>query len=680
MLLSPFQLTSHLRLKNRMVKAPQSSWWWNEDGTVSDRAIRAYEGMAAGGASALIIAAVLWEPVGTGIYLSAFEDRFVEGMQRFTEVMHRHDCAVICQLHHMGPSAWGTWDGGPPIGPSDLGEEDLPTPPPFGKPTRGLSVEEIHEKQQRIVEAAVRAQQGGFDGVEIHAAHGYFLASFLSPVFNRRTDDYGWERVEDRTRIVSEVLSEVRQRCGERFVVGTRINGQEFHPHRRVLTIADAKDNAVALEKAGVDYVSVSGYGFGPLYFRYCPDYFPYPQPESHMQQFMARFRKESLWAEPARAIKQVVEVPVMVSGRMDENRAEACLRDGTADIIALGRTLWADPHFPRKIAEGRIDDVVRCTRCASCEDPVTSPRICRVNPSLGREAELAVVQAKRPKKVMVVGGGPAGMEAARVLALRGHQVAIFEKSHDLGGRLRLAAMIKGDDVENVLPILDYLRAQVRKLGIPVRLNTEVTPELLKKLKPDAVVLAASGEYAVPRIPGISGRNVFTISSLAQKVKLPMRVLGPNRLHTLTRHYLPLGRKVVVLGGQIEGLQGAVFLKKRGREVTVIEEGETIGAGIPERYIVRMLPWFEQKGVEILTRTRCEEIADDGVRVVTEDAERFIHADSVLVLMPQVPRDDLVASFKDVVNETYAVGSCLGAENGLLKHALLDGRTVGCSI
>ncbi len=681
MLLSPFQLTSSVRLKNRMVKAPQSTWWWNEDGTVSERATRAYEGMAAGGASALIIAAVLWEPAGAGIYLSAFDDRFLDGMRAFTDAIHRHDCTVICQLHHMGPSAWGTWDGGPPIGPSDLTLDELPTPPPFGKPTRGLSVDEINEKQERIIEAAVRAQQGGFDGVEVHAAHGYFLASFLSPVFNKRADHYGWERIEDRTRIVSEVLSGVRERCGQQFVVGIRINGQEFHPNKRVLTISEATENAVALEKAGADYISISGYGFGPLYFRYCPDYFSYPEPEPHMKPYMERYRRESLWAEPARAIRRAVHVPVIVSGRMDENRAEEALRDGTADVIALGRTLWADPEFPRKVAEGRIDDIVRCTRCASCEDPVTSPRICRVNPALGREADLALIPAKTKKRVIVAGGGPAGMEAARVLALRGHDVVLCEKTNALGGRLKLAAMIKGNDVEDVLPILDYLVGQVRKLGIPVRLNTSVTPELVKRWNPDAVVVAISGEYAVPQIPGLEGENVFTISSLAAKVKLPMKLFGPNRLHAMTHHYLPLGKKVVVLGGQIEALQGAVFLRKRGREVTVIEEGDATGAGIPERYLVRMLPWFEQNGVQLLTNTRCERITADGVHIATASGRKqFIPADSVLVLLPQAPRTELADSLKDVVAETYTVGSCLGSDNGLLKHALLDGRTVGCRV
>jgi NADPH-dependent 2,4-dienoyl-CoA reductase/sulfur reductase-like enzyme len=303
------------------------------------------------------------------------------------------------------------------------------------------------------------------------------------------------------------------------------------------------------------------------------------------------------------------------------------------------------------------------------------------VNPSLGREKELAVIPARTRKKVMVVGGGPAGMEAARVAALRGHEVTIYDKAHSLGGRIKLASMIKGADVENVLPIYDYLTTQIKKLGVKTRLKTEVTPALVQRERPDAVVVANSAIYHVPDIPGIKAGNVSTVKSLSEKVKLPMSIFGPKMLSFLTHLFLPVGRKVVVLGGQIEALQGAVFLKKRGRDVVVIEESETLGAGIPERFLVRMFPWFKEKGVEILTGTKCVEVTGKGVHIVSKDGGKdFIRADSVLVLMPQVPSREFADSLKPYAPEIHVIGSSLGPEHGLLKHALLDGRAIGCAV
>lgn len=679
MLLSPIKLNSTVTLKNRMIKSGQSTWWWNEDGTVSERGIRGYESIAAGGASAIVIAALLWEPAA-GRYLFGSDDKYIPGLKQLTDAIHKYDCQVFAQIHHMGPSAWASLGGGLPIGPSDLSVDEIPTPPPYCNAVRGISIDEIHEKQQQIIDTAYRAKQAGFDGVEVHAAHGYFLASFMTRVFNKRTDEYGCQNVENRTRIIREIFDGIRKKCGKDFLMGIRLNGQEFGA-KNALTIEEAVENSKALTDAGAEFISVSGYGFGPLAMRYCPDYFPYPEPEPHMAQYMDRYKGQGLWVEPAARIKKAVNVPVIVAGRMNEDLAEKILEQGSADIIALGRTLWADPEFPNKVKEGRPEDIVRCTRCASCEDPVTSPRICRVNPSLGRDKELEITPAKKKKKVMVVGGGPAGMEAARVAALRGHDVTIYDKAGSLGGRIKLASMIKGTDVENVLPIYDYLTTQLKKLGVKKKMRTEVTPVLVQKERPDAVIVANSASYPVPDIPGIGGRNVSSVKSLSAKVKLPMRVFGPEMLSTLTHLFLPIGKKVVVLGGQIEALQGAVFLKKRGRDVVVVEESDTLGTGIPQRYLVRMFPWFKEKGVEILTETKCLEVTKKGVVVQKKDGSKdFIKADSVMVLMPQVPSQEYATSLKPYVQEVHVVGSSLGPEHGLLKHALLDGRTVGCTV
>lgn len=677
---SPLTINKNLTVRNRMVKAPQSSWFFEEDGSAGDRVQTFYETLAMGGVGLLIVSAITWRkdhPYGP--YGSLSDDKFVPSMKRLVERVHGHDCPVLCQLHHGGPSAAGGHGGGGPIGSSSASAEDLPSP---GIAVTGLTLEEIEEDKRLYFEAAERAVACGFDGIEVHCAHGYYLESFLSRVWNKRTDKYGAQNMENRTRLIVEIIQRLRERFGPDFPIGLRMNGSEWGA-KGDLTIEEAVEAAKIFEKAGVNYISVSGYGYGPLPFRYLPDYWPYPEPEEHMKPFMDDFRGLGLLIPGAEAVKKAVSIPVIAVGRLDEEKGETILREGKADLVAYGRYLWADPEFPRKVMEGRVEDIVRCTRCGTCEDPPAGrPRRCRVNPSMGREKELAIEPAEKSKKVLVIGGGPAGMEAARVAALRGHKVILYEKGPALGGKLPLAAMIKGSDVENIRSIVPWLERQLAALPVEIRLNTEADAALVRAEAPDAVVIATGGLYTLPDLPGTERRNVTGVSALGKQVKLPLRIFGPDILHKLTKLFMPVGKRVTIIGGRIEGVQGAIFLNKRGREVTILEAGPELGTGIPPRYFVRIPPWFEKRGIKAFTNAKVKEITDKGVVYTDKDGkDHFIESDTVMVLTSQEPDTSLRDKIKDSVPKIYMAGSVNGAEKGsLIVNALENGRVIGCAL
>lgn len=538
---------------------------------------------------------------------------------------------------------------------------------------------DIERAIEKHADAAWRAKQAGFDGVKIHAGHSYLLNSFLSRAWNRRDDDYGCQTLETRARFAAEIVRATRARVGNDFVIGMRVNGEEWG-HEQGITPEESRGIARLLESAGLDIIHVTGwgYGYGAYSWVQYPEQLLYPEPSVPLAKLV---RKPGVIASRAAGIKQAVSIPVIAVGSLGPELGEWILREGMADAIAMGRRLMVDPELPRKIAEGRLEDIRPCMACLECRTPFQryQPVSCRVNATLGKEREYEIKPAARKKRVVVIGGGPGGMEAARVAAARGHDVVLYDKAPRLGGSLPLAALIKGTQIEDFPALVRYFETQLRKLGVKLELQQEFTPAMARALKPDAVVVAIGGRHATPNIPGIERRNVLTGQALERKVTPYLRLLGPELLGWITRFWLPIGKRVVMIGGLLHGCQVAAFLVKRGRQVTIVEATDRVGEGIPVAMKPRLLDWLTEKGVTILTETECREITDEGVVIRTKDGTvRTVLADNVITALPALSNPALAKALEGVVPEVYAVGDC--GESRLILQAIADGARVGHNV
>ncbi len=346
-----------------------------------------------------------------------------------------------------------------------------------------------------------------------------------------------------------------------------------------------------------------------------------------------------------------------------------------------MTRRLLADPELPNKVASGRLEDIAPCSGCLYCMDVrlQNQPVQCRVNAALSREREYVIKPAERKKRVLVAGGGPAGMEAARVAALRGHEVILCEREHKLGGLIPVAAMVKDVELDDLVALVRYLRIQVTKLGVTIRLGKEVNLSVIEEFKPDIVILATGGIHTIPEITGISRRNVVSSSKLHRRLKTYTRFLGPMALDWLTRFWMPIGKRVVVIGGTIQGCELAEFLVKRGRKVTIVDTAEAMGEGMTGDDKGQLFKWLDKKGATMMTEVRYEEITDKGLAVITKDGKRkTLEVDTIILAMPLQPNTDLIKSLDGKVPEVYPIGDC--REPHLIADAIADGSRIAYTI
>jgi 2,4-dienoyl-CoA reductase (NADPH2) len=673
-----------VKTRNRMVKTGSGMALAESTGHVGPRNLALYEALARGGVGLILAGSCSVDrPLGIPVpeTLSLSDDKYIQSFSELAEVVHRHNCPVFLQLMHSGPWHQKILSGLQPISASSLAaDEIIKLSPPFltFEEPRELTIPEIKGLVTKFADAAVRAQKAGFDGVELDASSNHLCNTFLSRAWNKRRDIYGFQTMENRTRFVVEIVREIKNRVGKDFPLSVCINGAEYGVENGI-TIEESKIIAQILQNAGADSLHIRGFGYNEYNIFLSPEQVYYPEPQKP-------FQKELDWTHRgigatvplAEAIKKVVSIPVITVGRLDPVMGERVLKAGKADFIGMTRRLLADPELPNKVAANRLKDIVPCTACMHCAPTQDVPLEnigCRVNAALRGVQEYSIKPASVKKKVMIVGGGPAGLEAARVAAVRGHEVILYERERKLGGLLPMVTMIQDSEVEDLPSLVSYFKRQLTKLKVDVRLGREFTAETVEEFKPDVLIMATGGREIVPDIPGINRHNVASGYDLHSKVKPFLRFFGPRLLGWLTRFWMPIGKRVVIIGGQLQGCELAEFLVKRNRKVVIVESSNELGTGLVAERKPRLFYWFNRQGVTVLSGVKYEEITDRGLNIVTKEGQRkTLEADTIITAMALAPDMELEKALEGKASEVYAIGDCKAA--GLIIDAISDGYHV----
>jgi len=670
-----------VRTRNRMIKTANGTSFIEPTGYVGDRALAYYETMAKGGVGLLITESCGVEyPLGVQhppVQFHLDDDKYIPSYAELVKVIHKHGCPTFIQFQHAGPwNPTGLLPKRDTKAASALTQEELPGPG-FAVP-RGMSHAEVLEYIDIWAKAAERAAKAGYDGVEINGGTCHQINTFLSRVWNKREDEYGPQTIENRARFMCDIVREIKKRLGQDFPVTCLINIVEYR-HPKGTTIEEGIQLAKYLVEAGADAIQCRAHSYHHRDGLIQPEKMFYPEPPDDLPKDLDWSRRGKGALVPlTEAVKKVVTVPVFCACRLDPVIGEEYLRQGKLDFVGMTRRLLADPDLPNKVIEGRLEDIRPCTGCLHCIDVRNKNQLleCMVNASLGREREYALKPAGKKKRVMVVGGGPAGLEAARVAALRGHEVSLYEATPRLGGLVPMAAMVKDVEVDDFLNLVKYFKTQMAKEGITVNIGKKAGGAEIEAFKPDVLILAAGALPSQLEIPGSQRSSVISSAKLLKQLRFFIRFLGTKALQKLTKIWMPIGKRVVIVGGAIHGCETAEFLIKRGRQVTIVHDGKALGEGIPVEDQMRFFPWLDKKGIVRYTEARCEEVTEKGLVITTKEGEKkILEADTVLVTLPYRPNTDIAKSLARKAPEIYVIGSC--GEPGLIVNAIADGAKIG---
>ncbi len=681
-LLASTQIGS-MKLQNRLVFPPMDQNLCNDEGLITDQTIAHYNARARGGTGLLIVetSAVSYPHGATSIHQPAVShDGVIPGFRRLAETIHKQDAKIVVQLcHHGKTSSIDIAQGRPVLLPS------IPPPPadPLGmlsditdkemsqmasltagqRPTYvAATLSQLEEIVDDFANAAQRVQQAGIDGVEIHGAHGYLLSTFLSPAWNRRTDLYGGS-VEGRTRLLVEVIEAIRTRCGQSFSIIVRLDGNEYGATEGI-TPDDAAKHAQAAEAAGANAVHISATSSDGTGLSFTNA--PLPWSPNQYESF-------------AQIIKASINIPVIAVGRIQPVDAERILANGSADLIAMGRQLLADPDLPNRLSENRLDLVRPCINCFLCvaQNFWGGKPICAVNAELGRYQETKEIPLPNQRHVVVVGGGPGGMECARVAAERGHQVTLFEAESKLGGTARLSSLtnpING-------AFIDYLETAIRETTVNIQTGVRANSAIIKQLNPDVIVIATGARYGRLNLPGadlnhvltgndlrsllfgqeLGGSNIGTAGRLGLRLAKKLRLMNdPDHVRKLSHLWMPIGSHVVIIHGELVGIELAHFLAKRRRQVTVLEPGPNLAEAMAHPRRWRALHESRQAGVKFHTNAEIVSIGPKKVEYQKANQQYEIRADTVIIAEKIQADYAFTDELKAIGYEVHTIGDAAG--------------------
>ena len=607
--------------KNRMFSAPMGGTDITNDGCIGPKSTAFYELRAKGGAGAVTVSECMVHPQTDGSHAYHLDPSILNSLACATytaDAIRRHGSMPSLELSHSGMYA-GTYmtDKSKQKSMNQWGPSD--TVRPDGVEVKALTKDMIDDIVKSYGDVAAMAKRAGFEMLMIHGGHGWLINQFLSPFFNKRTDEYGGS-LENRCRFAKEVLTSVRNAVGPRFPIEFRMSGSEFFDEGYGL------EEGVEIAKQLESYVDILHVSAGTYQRTFGI---------THPSMFEEHGRNVYLAAE----IKKHVSVPVATLGGLnDPAQMEEIIASGKADIVYMGRALLADPYLPEKVMQNRDDEIVRCLRCFTCmaERAATSTRRCTVNPIIGREIEGdEITPAPIKKKVLVAGGGPGGLYAAYTAARRGHEVILCEKESELGGILKSEQAIPFK--YEMYQLTGTYEKLAREAGVEIRLNTEVTKEYALKENADAIIIAVGSSPLIPPIPGLDGENVVIVNNYYKEKD-------------------KVSDEVVILGGGLAGSECAIHLGQEGKKVSIVEMRDSLAPDANVRHRPLLLQQID-KYVDVHTGLKAVKVTAEGVECEDKDGNAvFVKGSSVICALGQRSRTNVVEELRDCAPFVRVIG------------------------